>query len=88
MRHERYWKLHTSLEIQYSKGLLFIAAIFHVIAFNSVAALPDELLNIVEALLGTALDVRMLRNPSITITPTEVNTNIGDNAFAVFAALA
>ena len=65
-----------------------MAAIFHVIAFISVVELLDELLNIVEALLGTAFDVRMLRNPSITMILTVVRTNIGDNEFAVFAALA
>ena len=65
-----------------------MAAIFHVIAFISVVELLDELLNIVEALLGTAFDVRMLRNPSITMILTVVRTNIGDKAFAVFAALA
>ena len=84
----RVCEILTSLEIQYSKGLLFIAAIFHVIAFISVVELLDELLNIVEALLGTAFDVRMLRNPSITMILTVVRTNIGDNEFAVFAALA
>ena len=68
--------------------MLFIAAIFHVIAFNSVFALDEALLKMVEALLGAAFEVRMLKNPRITIAQTVVKTNTGDNEFAVFAALA
>ena len=68
--------------------MLFIAAIFHVIAFNSVFVLDEALLKMVEALLGAAFEVRMLKNPRITIAQTVVKTNTGDNEFAVFAALA
>ena len=65
-----------------------MAAMFHVIAFNSVMELLDELLNMVEVLLGAVFEVRMLKNPSITMILTAVKTNIGDNEFVIFAALA
>ena len=44
--------------------------------------------NIVLPGLQLADEARMLKNPSITMILTAVKTNIGDNEFVIFAALA